>query len=218
MKGAVAIFVKTPDLSPLKTRLAKTIGKVRSLEFYHLSLDAVKENIRQAQSHDIELTPVFAVAEEAGLTHELWQGFTCLYTQEGGLGERMSHIYHALLKRHDFVLLIGSDSPQISPDIIVKAAKHFTESDDFIIGPAMDGGFYLFGGSRPVPENIWSETPYSQSDTLEIFLNKLNGLGEVSFLKKYSDVDEEKDLKIIIEEMPKDMTASQRKLKEWILK
>ena len=81
-----------------------------------------------------------------------------------------------------------------------------------------DGGFYLFGGNRLISENIWSETPYSQSNTLEIFLNKLSNLGKVSFLKKYSDVDEEKDLKTIIEEMPKEMTASQKKLKEWILK
>jgi glycosyltransferase A (GT-A) superfamily protein (DUF2064 family) len=33
---------------------------------------------------------------------------------EGGLGERMAHIYNTLLKQHDFVLLVGADIPQMT--------------------------------------------------------------------------------------------------------
>ncbi len=46
MSAAIAIFVKTPGLSPVKTRLAATIGEEKAKEFYLLSLKAVEKTVK----------------------------------------------------------------------------------------------------------------------------------------------------------------------------
>ena len=219
MTGAIAVFVKTPKLSPVKTRLAASIGEEKALEFYHLAVDAVKERIESAKDQmQGELEPYFAVAEKDGCNHDLWRSFKAIHTGEGGLGERMYNIYQGLLSKYGFVLLVGADSPQLSPDVILKAAKQLSENKGIVIGPASDGGFYLFGGNTPVPKDIWINVPYSQNNTLEILLNNINNLCDVSFLDTYTDVDEVDDLELILKEMPFDLSKTQAKLKEWILK
>ena len=47
MKIAIAIFVKTPNVSPLKTRLAASLGKEKSLHFYKLSLNSIVSTLKQ---------------------------------------------------------------------------------------------------------------------------------------------------------------------------
>ena len=47
---AVAIFVKTPGLSPLKTRLAKGIGSALATEFHRRAAAAVSAVARAAGS------------------------------------------------------------------------------------------------------------------------------------------------------------------------
>ncbi|HCO24225.1 MAG TPA: hypothetical protein DIT97_14715, partial [Gimesia maris] len=40
-QGAIAVFVKTPGYSPLKTRLAQSVGTVQAEQFHILSAKAV---------------------------------------------------------------------------------------------------------------------------------------------------------------------------------
>ena len=47
MSIALAIFVKTPSLSPVKTRLAQSIGEDKAIAFYMLCLEAIKETAKQ---------------------------------------------------------------------------------------------------------------------------------------------------------------------------
>ena len=111
------------------------------------------------------------------------------------------------------MVLVGIDIPQLDLTLISEAFNHLVKSD-FVLGPSQDGGFYLFGSRRKIPKWIWSETPWSTSDTSEKFIKLLNQ--EPVYLRTLTDVDNFSDLKASIEEMPRDMSVAQEKIVGWI--
>lgn len=208
MRTALAIFVKTPSLSLVKTRLAATIGRVRAEEFYHASLGAVKVCAQQA-----DVTPFWAVAEIEGVGDPLWSDFLTLHTGGGDLGARQYHIYRTLLEEYDRVILIGADAPQITADLLRDAIKAL-DTHDFVIGPAHDGGYYLFGGRMHMDASVWSDVPWSTEHTREALITKLPA--KPVFLSFLSDVDTHDDLQRILREMPKQKSAQQQGVVDWI--
>ena len=141
MNDALAIFCKTIGLSEVKTRLAKTIGKEKATEFYRLSQKCILELKTKAQ-HKHNITPYIAVAESQGTTHNDWRIHNPLYTGAGSLGERLHHIYRTLNQKHKSVLIIGSDSPQLTIQTIIQAHS-LLQQNPIVIGPSYDVGFYL---------------------------------------------------------------------------
>lgn len=207
MKTAIAIFVKTPGLSPVKTRLAQTIGKEKAEAFYNLSLGAIIKTMQQVNSNIF-----WAVAEKEGIDNPLWQDFDTIYTGEGGLGPRQHHIYSTLLLQHDRVCLIGADTPQISSDILQNAIDNL-DNNNYVIGPANDGGYYLFGGNKPVELETWNKVPWSTEKTRETLENLLPiKPAHLAFL---TDVDTEDDLLPAMREMPEIMSDEQQRIVDW---
>jgi glycosyltransferase A (GT-A) superfamily protein (DUF2064 family) len=182
---ALAIFVKTPGLSPVKTRLAAGIGVAKAEHFYRLAVEAVAE---VAAASIPSLVPYWAVAERAAMDDPMWSGFDRISQGEGGLGDRLDHVYARLLARHGSVLLIGADSPQITARGLADAAG---AAHPFAMGRAEDGGFWLFGGDRPINGAVWRAVPYSASDTADRLVARLEG---VTFVETLRDVDEAGDL------------------------
>jgi len=107
MTAAVAIFVKTPGLSPVKTRLAAGVGVEAATEFHRLAAASVAGVARACGE---EIVPYWAVAEQEALDAPAWRGFPTIWQGEGGLGARLDRIYATLLLRHGRVLLIGADA------------------------------------------------------------------------------------------------------------
>lgn len=169
---AIAVFVKTPGLSAVKTRLAADLGTAAAEQFYRLSLKAVERILEQAEQ-SLPVTAYWAVAEAEALCHPLWQQFKTLYTGPGDLGDRQHHIYQTLLGNYDQVILMGADSPQLGT-VQLQQTLTALESHNYVMGPAEDGGYYLFAGREPVDLEIWRAVTYSQADTAQQLLSKLS--------------------------------------------
>ncbi|MEX0727347.1 MAG: TIGR04282 family arsenosugar biosynthesis glycosyltransferase [Planctomycetaceae bacterium] len=198
---AVAIFVKTPGLSPVKSRLAAEIGVEQAERCYRLSLQAVAAVVERAKEiSSIEVTPYWAVAEPEGMSHPLWQDFDRLAQPAGDLGERLAGVYDQLIARHRGVMFLGADLPQITAELLLEAMAEMSAGRRFVIGPADDGGFYLFGGTTPLPADVWTSVVYSSKQTCEQLCGMLQGRGEVVRLKPLRDIDHLDDLKAVIEE------------------
>lgn len=210
MSTAVAVFVKTPGLSPVKTRLAEGIGAAKALQFYSLCVDAARTTIR-----GLDAAAFFAVAEPAARDNPFWLGSSVLHTGEGGLGERQHHIYETLLARYERVLLIGADAPQLSPSHLKQAVAALNRSA-FVVGPARDGGYYLFGGRLSLDRSVWTSVPWSTSTTLERLVSALPSAP--SFLPMLTDVDRVGDLRCTLVEMPNAPHEEQRRVRDWIVK
>lgn len=193
--GAIAIFVKTPGYSPLKTRLAEGIGEERALDFYKLSTRCIADTLKKTQD---AFEPYWAVAEMQAVNE--WPDFKVLWQGEGDLGNRLHKVYADLLNRFAYVALIGADAPQLSSKILRESLERLKDHD-FVIGPAADGGFYLFLGKKALPRSLWTSVTYSKNDTLEALLAKLRLEGSVAMMRTLTDVDTVEDLVVLCDEL-----------------
>lgn len=208
---AVAVFVKTPGLSPLKTRLAAGIGPDGAMNFYLKSLAAVRNTLSSIET----IHPIWAVGEKNGLKNPLWSGFEKIHTGDGDLGQRQHAIYSSLRTRFKNVILIGADAPQISEKHIRDAILAL-EKSSYVFGPARDGGYYLFGGNKAVELDIWQQVPWSAEDTRDIFQGFLGK--EWTDIAPLTDVDTRPDLKSAFSEMPEKPNTAQKDLMRYIKK
>ncbi len=196
MTTALAIFVKTAGLSPLKTRLAQDIGRADAEHFHELSAAAVAAVARAVMP---TITPYWAVAETAALTAAYWPDFERIHQGSGSLGHRLDHICRMLLTRHERVLMIGADTPQITSHLLHRAANHLAGPDTpFVLGPAADGGFWLFGTRQPVSIDAWTMPRYSSPHAATDLRIALTDQGRIAPLPVRVDGDRGADLPHII--------------------
>jgi len=215
---AIAVFVKTPKLSPIKTRLAESTDRAFSDEFYHHSVKATEEVVLTVQEQFSNLCPYWAIAEEQGLTSELWSGFEKIWQGDGDLGDRLFQVYNTLKKRHRFVVLIGADSPLIHKDHFFETFESLISGTDFVLGPAYDGGFYLFGGSIDLPKPIWKKVRYSTNTTCTQLKNELQSIGSIRELEPIWDIDIKENIQLMLKSVPsnKDLLHSQIGIINWL--
>ncbi len=192
MKIAIAVFAKTIGLSPVKTRLAADIGQEKAETFYQMSVTCVQEILEAAVIQNPKIFPHWVLAEEDAPTRSEWNTFPALWTGEGGLGERLSNVSHELFKNYDVVILIGTDSPQMSAKRLLQTVLTLEVNPGLIhvAGPARDGGFWLWGSHKPMPLEVWKSVTYSADTTLEELVKATNDYGHnVHIDHKMQDVD-----------------------------
>ena len=211
--SALAVFVKTPELSPIKTRLAADIGHSAAKRIYEKLLTETAAMMRQAQKAGI--TTYWAVGEQAGVNHARWQEFAAIYTGGGGLGERLNHVYATLQKKHKRVALAGSDCPTLTAARVQYALSR--ARGRVVIGPTKDGGFYLFAAAKKIPLTVWKNVVYSRADTLAQLLRRLSD-SDKEYLPMLADIDDVRSLaawqgrrhKIAVKSKSKNLKKSQK--------
>jgi hypothetical protein len=218
VKPAVAIFVKTPGHSPLKTRLAASVGRTFAEQWHTRAAGAVAAVAREAGRHS-GASAYWAVAETAALTDPRWGGLPVLAQGEGGLGARMHAVHAALVERHGAGVLLGADTPQIEAGELRRALAWLDAPvPRCVIGRAADGGFWLFGGNRPRPRALWETVTYSAPDTAERFRSVFGDWGEWLELPTVADVDTAADLGACRAALAalRDPLPAQLALRDWI--
>jgi len=142
-RSVVLLFIKYPEPGRVKTRFASEAGKDAALELYRLLVDRLMKMLTGGHF------PVRICYAPATASDEIaaWLGRDhCYQPQLGdGLGERMKAAFQDMFSEGaERALLIGSDVPGLSPEILDEALRSL-ETSDVVIGPARDGGYYLIG-------------------------------------------------------------------------
>lgn len=196
--GGVAIFVKTPGLSPLKTRLATGLGQAAAEQWYRLAASAVAA----VPARVAGLTTYWAIAESAPAARASWPGLPLLAQGEGELGARMGRVHAALLERHGFALLLGADTPQLDPKRLAEAAAWLAGGEPRLaMGPARDGGFWLLGANRHPAPGDWLRSACGREDTARGFRDAMARHGDWLTLPPLTDVDDAADLEAMLAEL-----------------
>ncbi len=212
---AVAIFVKTPGHSSVKSRLAAGIGKEDAEFFFNLSVMATQTFVREAikKSHG-NIEAYWAVAEPEAHSHHLWSDFPVVAQGHGTLGERLHRVYSALLQNHQRVLLIGADSPHLPWKSLLEAHEANLKETPYILGKTEDGGFYLFGGEELIDLKTWTSVEYSSAHTATDLIARLKN-ENFKYLKESFDIDNREDLKTLSLIPTEDMLPDQKKIIRW---
>ena len=110
----------------------------------------------------------------------------------------MASIFEDLFeKSYERAVVIGSDLPVFPSSFLRDAFRALAGSSDVVLGPSRDGGYYLIGLSRLVPE-IFTGMPWGTARVLQATRDRLSRVGvEPSLLPGWFDVDTVEDLKFL---------------------
>lgn len=187
-KRALIIFVRNPEKGKVKTRLAKTLGEDKALAIYK----ALLARTRTVAGGVDALRLLFYSVQVR--TNDDWPAGTFEKHQQQGndLGERMAHAFEVALQRAEAAIIVGSDIAQIDTSIIERAFAALS-SHDYVIGPAIDGGYYLLGMKRHSPE-LFQDLEWSTDQVAKITQERIleNG-GTLGFAPTLSDIDYAED-------------------------
>ena len=193
----VIVFSKYPEPGYAKTRLIPCLGQGRAAKLQqHLS------------HHTFEVAREFCAGTGDRCWHVRFAGGSAekmaamfgdvvgrFLPQEGeGLGQRLQHATQAAFQDGvSKLLVIGTDCPAMSKDVLGRAFKKLSASD-IVLGPALDGGYYLIGMRAPKPllfENIaWGSDSVLKQTIAAAKRAKCN----VVLLDPLADVDHPEDL------------------------
>ncbi len=192
---ALAIWVKTPGCSPVKTRLAAALGEAQATAIYEQCVTTTASLAAAAHALEPSLRPHWAVAEPEALDLPCWQAFPRVAQGPGTLGERLARVYRSLIGTHAAVLFIGADAPQFDPEQLAQTGRCLADGRcDFVLGRAADGGFWLFAGRRALPDAVWTDVAYSQADTADALAVGVAGHGHLAWVDTLQDLDRAEDL------------------------
>lgn len=197
---AIAIMAKAPFPNKVKTRLTPLLSPFEASQLYHSFL---LDKITQVKS--IKGVRPF-VAYTPGSSESFFRsiippGFSLISQAGKDLGERLTRVSKELFAQGAAkVLILDSDTPNLPIDHIREGLARLDEGD-VVLGPCEDGGYYLIGMRIFIPE-IFNGVPWSTDMVTELTMKKVQALGlTVSMLPGWYDVDTEKDLKRLIQDL-----------------
>ena len=141
---ALLIFIRTPELGKVKTRLAKTIGKEKALAVYN---DLLLHTMIETRNIKCDK---FVFYDAAINDNDIWstECYKKKTQSDGDLGQRMYDAFETLFKMgYKNCIIVGSDLFDLKASIIEVAFENL-KTHDVAIGPAEDGGYYLLGLKR----------------------------------------------------------------------
>ncbi len=183
------IFTRNPELGKCKTRLAATVGDQTALDIYLFLLE-----------HTANITKNLQAAKQVHYSvflgeNDIWENEYYDKTVQHGadLGIRMANAFKAGF-RDGFkkIIIIGSDVYDISQEDLENAFKQLDEVD-YVIGPAEDGGYYLFGMRTFIP-SLFKDKEWGTSSVFEKTMDDLKNKN-VHLLEMRNDVDIYEDIK-----------------------
>ncbi|MGR3309765.1 MAG: TIGR04282 family arsenosugar biosynthesis glycosyltransferase [Candidatus Brocadiales bacterium] len=208
MDNSLLIFLKYPEAGEVKTRLARGIGGEKAARLYRLFVDATLK--RTLDRNELYEQLLFYAPVERGSEIKSWIGGSggdkvtlSLQPQIGSdLGERMLNALKAAFSNGaKKAVIIGTDSPTLDKETIYEAF-YLLKNTDIVIGPAVDGGYYLIGASLPAPREIFIGIDWGSNKVFEQTIKRIRG-GNASYslLPLHYDVDNLEDLRTLKKEI-----------------
>lgn len=187
---AIIIFLKYPELGRSKTRLAATVGNEKALEVYKELLSHTNLITKELKC-DKYLFYDKVTANKMPWGDDIYH---TAYQIESDLGGRMQNAFNQLFdKGYERIVIIGSDCYDLTQEIIEEAFEKL-KNKDVVIGPAKDGGYYLLGLTKLIPQ-LFNDVAWSTEEVFSATTKALNSL-DISYdtTPVLSDIDVYEDL------------------------
>lgn len=188
-KNLIIIFTRNPELGKVKTRLAKTIGNESALNIYKFLLNHTEITIRGI---NCDKAVYYSIKVR---NNDIWDKTVYQKHQQRGndLGERMHNAFReAFSKGYKKVVIVGSDLYDLEAKDINYAFEQLSKCD-VVIGPAVDGGYYLLG-MKIMHSQIFQNKDWGTSTVFQSTINNLQNK-RVFLLDELNDIDTYDDMK-----------------------
>lgn len=194
----LCVFTRYPEAGTTKTRLIPAFGAESAACLQHAMTAHVlgaAAGIAHVRKACVEVR--YEGGDESRMRESFGDGFSYRRQGDGDLGERMGRCAREGFESGaESVVIVGSDIPGVDADILTKAFDAL-RNHDLVIGPATDGGYYLIGLRREVPE-LFVDMPWGTEHVLRRTMDAAEGLGmAVALLPEFADVDRPEDLDLL---------------------
>jgi uncharacterized protein len=150
-RPTLIIFTREPVAGETKTRLIPRVGAGNAAALAHaFTLDAL------AKAQNLRVPIVIAGsapgdARRASYFRTLARRFDAVLVDQGGgdLGARMARALAPLCDAG--AVLIGTDTPSLPPKLLARNVALLRRTR-VVLGPSLDGGYYLVGVRGPLPD------------------------------------------------------------------
>lgn len=196
-KQHLIIFTRYPEAGKTKTRLIPALGTEGAANLQRQMTEHTLSQVKQLQKTSAISCEVRFAGGNLQLMQD-WLGDDIAYQPqgEGDLGSRMAQsFYNAFQSGAKKAITIGTDCPDVDDQILADAFDQLHQCD-LVLGPALDGGYYLIGLQRPAPE-LFMNIDWGTSQVLQQTIDTAQTLNlSVDYLPLLADIDRPEDLPI----------------------
>lgn len=207
--AALVIFAKAPIPGEVKTRLCPPLTPDEAATLHgSFVLDMLERTKLAVATLQLPFHRYLACAPSSDLVFfkimEERQGVRLLDQVGEDLGRRMHRIFLDLFaKGYEQVIIVGTDVPTLPLSVYQEAFAMLGRSD-MVLGPALDGGYYLIGLKQPA-EQLFTGVPWSTDQVIAVTQQNAKALGlSVGLTTLWRDVDTITDLQTLIAECRED--------------
>ena len=181
------VFIKDSSKYPVKTRLKTAIGKNKSIWVYNQILKKtflVLKNIK---------TDIAVFHYNSIISKNPFKNFSKWNKIQIGknLGEKISNAFNwGFEKGYKKIIIIGSDLWDLNEEIINTGFIELNKNK-VVIGPSIDGGYYLLGLNKKMPkifEGIKWGTQSVLAETLKLLEHEPYILPELNDIDTFEDL------------------------------
>lgn len=190
----LVVFAKAPQAGQVKTRLIPALGAEGASALAQRMLAHVLQQALQANAGPVELCMSPPPGDPAWENVAIPVAVLRTAQGEGDLGQRMARAVRRVTADVGMpVLLMGSDCPALTADVLREAARQLQTRDALLV-PVADGGYVLIGLKSPCP-TLFSQMPWSTASVAAETLARMAALGfKVWRGPLLHDIDEPADL------------------------
>ena len=188
-KNALIIFARNPELGKCKTRLAKVIGNEAALEIYKYLLNHTAEISEKIKADK------FVFYSDDIKKEDLWNKDVFRKKLQYGtdLGARMENAFTELFQlNYEKVIIIGSDLLDLNTKHVDDAFQ-LLETNELVIGPAKDGGYYLLG-MKTLHLNVFKNKDWGTSTVFKETIKDIQN-SNYALMEELNDIDTFEDIK-----------------------
>ena len=195
--NALIVVVKNPIPGAVKTRLQTRYTPRQAASLYTAFVRDLLQRIKSIEidRRVIAYDPPDGKADVRALYGQDWQYVPQV---QKDLGSRMHMALVQQLKAGaSAAVLIGTDIPSL-PVHYITSTFDLLSSKDVVLGPSTDGGYYLVGISKPVPE-IFENITWSTASVLSQTAAQIENNGySFGLVPPWFDVDTPEELDILL--------------------
>lgn len=203
-RTALVVFAKAPIPGQVNTRLCPPLTPDEAATLHgSFVLDSLERTKAAAAKFTLPIDRYLACAPSSAHVFfkimEERQGVRLIDQVGEDVGARMHQTFDMLFtKGYRQVIIVGTDVPSLPLDQY-KQACTLLASHDLVLGPALDGGYYLIGLAQPRPD-LFAGIPWSTEHVLARTQERAKTLGlTMAFTGPWRDVDTAEDLRALIE-------------------